>query len=75
MEKIDLHWHQDPISADIRRAIIDVLRLHGPIDDPDNHTRINSVVKRVYGVFKGFQKGVYDNVRATEFEKINRKDD
>ena len=45
------HWYLDPISKSFRHALQECIRAHGPITLDD--TRVNSAVKRLYGVLKG----------------------
>jgi hypothetical protein len=45
--------------------------MHGPITK--DHSKVNSVVKRVYGVFKAYQKGAYDEARKKTWAKNNAR--
>lgn len=70
-EKIFLEWYQDPMAKDIERALRNAIKFHGPITK--NHSKLNSAVKRVYGVFKGFQKGQYDICRQRTHDNTVHK--
>ena len=56
------HWWQDPLSDRIRLALADAVRTHGPITSDAG--RLNSAVKRVYGVLKALDLGQLDKERA-----------
>lgn len=56
-----MEWYQDPMSADIRRALQNCIKIHGPIEN--NHVSLNSSIKRIYGVIKADRKGFYDGKR------------
>ena len=66
-----LEWHNDPLGKALRGAVKDAINKHGAITA--NHSRVNSVVKRVYGVFKAYKKGKYDNAREKALRKYQNK--
>jgi hypothetical protein len=53
-----MEWYQDPMSEDIRRALQNCIKFHGPIEN--NPSLLNSAIKRIYGVIKADRKGFYE---------------
>jgi len=56
-----MEWFDDPMCADLRRALRECIKKHGPI--ADNHSVINSALKRIYGVLKREKQGQYEDAR------------
>jgi hypothetical protein len=56
-----MEWYQDPMTGDIRRALQNSIKFHGPIEN--NHSSLNSAIKRIYGVIKRNRQGIYDKKR------------
>jgi len=67
-----LHWWQDPLSREIERAVVESIKRHGPVVLRQDRGPVLSVVKRVYGVFKRYERGDFDQVRARTREKVGR---
>lgn len=56
-----MEWFEDPIAADLRQALKKCIAAHGPITD--NHSILNSAVKRIYGIMKREKQGLYEDAR------------
>jgi len=65
----ELCWYNDPLGSALRQAVTESIRTHGPI--VDSPSSVNSVVKRLYGVFKALEKGVYDSQRKKAVRSVS----
>jgi len=68
----DLQWYNDPVGKSIKAAVREAVRIHGPICSLD--TKLNSVVKRVYGVVKRLEMGDYDRGRSVAVRRLRQSE-
>lgn len=63
-----MEWYQDPMSVDLRRALQNCIKFHGPIEN--NHVSLNSAIKRIYGVIKADRRGLCDEKRKKSIKQV-----